>query len=114
VEPGKLTPERALLRLQQLAREEQRAVAVGDVDLLCRIARLLPATMEMIDRSALPGMPDAPAMIAEIQAAHSAAEAFLTGRMKDVAGTLKRYATARRVVSGYAKRPRRSVDLTTG
>jgi hypothetical protein len=100
-----LTPERALLRLEQLAREERAAVALEDVEALCRIAELLPSTMQPLLNRPILFSPAQKATIAEIQAAHAEAEAFLTARMKSVSAQLKQCASARRTTRAYAPSP---------
>src|SRR5215470_9620607 len=92
--PDALPPERALIRLRQLAREEQAAVAAGDVEALCRIADLLPALTESLQGAALEDGPllreaSAREAIGEAQVAHAAAEQYLTARMKEVREALK-------------------------
>jgi len=122
-----LSPERALQRLQQLAREERAAVAASDVEALCRIAELLPPTMNAltgiqafrrsgVQEHQMPEYlnartPDLSAVIEEIQAAHAEAEAFLTARMSAIAEQLKQFAAARRMERVYGRRPRPGFSL---
>lgn len=116
---ARLPPERALLRLQQLAKEERAAVAAGDVEALCRIAELLPAAMEALSGAqAIPTpenqsarTPDLSAVIEEALDAHAAAEAFLTERLKAAAQQLQQHATARRLAQTYGRRPRPGFSL---
>lgn len=101
----RLTPERALLRLEQLAREERAAVAREDVEALCRIAELLPSAMQpLLDRPLLFTAAQK-ASIAEIQAAQAEAEAFLITRMGSVSAQLKQCASVRRTTRAYAPSP---------
>jgi hypothetical protein len=100
-----LTPERALLRLEQLAREERAAVAREDVEALCRIAELLPSAMQPLLEHPLLLSAAQRASIAEIQAAQAEAEAFLTSRMGSVSAQLKRCASVRRTTRAYAPAP---------
>lgn len=111
---ARLSPERALLRLQQLAKEERAAVAAGDIEALCRIAELLPATMEALSGvQATPAperlnarTPNRAAIIQEALEAHAAAEAFLTERLKVASEQLQQHAAARRLAQTYGRRPR--------
>lgn len=100
-----LSPERALKRLRQLAREEQAAVASGNTQALCRTAALLPATMQALKGACLHEDPELAEVITEIQAAHEAALSYLEAEMTRAAEVLQRFASARRAVLGYARCP---------
>jgi hypothetical protein len=100
-----LSPERALLRLEQLAREQRAAVAREDVEALCRIAELLPSALQPLLDHPLPFSAAQREAIAAIQAAHAEAEAFLTDRMKSVCAQLKQVAAVRRTTRAYASSP---------
>lgn len=98
-----MTPERALLRLQQLAREERQAIAADDVDALCRITELLPSALEALTRGGLKETPALREAIEEIQATHTAAELYLTAHLAAVADALQRCSAARRASGAYAR-----------
>ena len=99
-----LSPDRALLRLRQLEREERHAVALGDVESLCRVAALLPGTVAAIDGQALMRHPDGAAIVASARASHSAAEEMLVDRMREIRRELDGRMAGRRAASGYAGR----------
>lgn len=100
--------ERAMVRLRQLAKEERAAVAAGDVEALCRVTALLPAAMAHLERSGPLPVAGLSAAIEEIQASHAAAEAFLVERMQKTRATLRQFASARRVMRGYAPKRART------
>lgn len=100
-----LSPERALKRLRQLAREEQAAVATGNTQALCRTAALLPATMQALEGACFHEDPKLAEVIAEIQAAHEAALSYLKAEMTRAGEALRRFASARRAVLSYARHP---------
>ncbi len=101
---AKMSPERAMKRLRQLAREERAATADGDIETLCRIAELLPAAVEVLEDVWLPERAALRAAIAEIQVAQATAEACLAAGMDAVQERLKMIAAARRVVKVYSRR----------
>lgn len=104
VDPA-FSPERALSRLRQLAREERAAVASGNTQALCRAAALLPATMQALEGARFHEDPALAEVIVEIQAAHEAALSYLDAEMTRTAEALRRFASARRAILGYARRP---------
>jgi hypothetical protein len=94
--------ERALVRLEQLAREERAAVEAGDVDAICRISLLLPDATER----AVAGDYGPDTRLAErveaIQSSHRAAEAFLNNRLAETREALRQLSGGKRIMSGYA------------
>jgi len=94
---GRLSAERALARLRQLAREEAAAVEAGDVEGLCRAVALLPSAMEDY-ADCRPGIdPDARNTILEILRAHDQAREFLETRLDALSTRLSRLSAARRL-----------------
>lgn len=100
---SEMESERALIRLEQLAKEERAAVRDGDVEALCRISLLLPDATAL----AVAGSYGAEARLAErvesIQAAHRAAESFLNMRLAETREALRQLAGGKRTLSGYAQ-----------
>jgi hypothetical protein len=97
------SPERALKRLQQLAREEQAAVASKNTEALCRAAALLPAATQALVSARFHEDPTLAEVIAEIQAAHKAALSYLDAEMNRTAKALRCFASVRRAILSYAR-----------
>lgn len=103
-----MTPERALARLRQLAREESAAVAAGDVDGLCRAAKLLGPAMDDYSTSGPVLDEGSRRAIAAIQQTHARALLFLEERMDEVSRCLRQSAAAKRLRRSYAATARSS------
>lgn len=99
--PEPMSPERALLRVRQLAKEQEAAAAADDPDAVCRAAALLPATMACLSSGQIAAYPGAQADIREARRALESAESYLVGRMAQVSEALKRTASGRRAGSAY-------------
>lgn len=97
-----LTPERALLRLKQLAREERDAVVHGNIEVLCQIADLLPSVMDALTAEMFIAGGEGAALLSEIEASHKAAESYLQAQMRGVTESLRQIACTRRTLRGYS------------
>jgi hypothetical protein len=95
------TPERALIRLRQLAAEQRAAIAHGDVEALCRISDLLPATVGALGTTAPEG-PGAQAIIDDARQAQVEVEQFLSDRMNHARSLLQQIARSRNSSRAYA------------
>jgi hypothetical protein len=98
--------DRSLIRLRQIALEEEAAATVGDVEELCRLTELLPAALEEL-ASALEKAPRAVIRnrhwLEEIQASHSRAEKYLEDEMRAVRAQLNQFTTARTTLRAYGR-----------
>lgn len=99
-----LSPERALIRLEQLDREERRAVALCDVESLCRIAPLMATTVSALNREAVLRVPRGSAIVASARSGHAAAESLLVRKMEEIRRELDSHHVARRTTAGYARK----------
>jgi hypothetical protein len=98
-----MPPERALLRLQQLAREERAAAEAGDAEALCRIAKLFPPAMEALNGARLSDIAGLRAAMADILSANAAAETCVSERMAAVSERLRAIHAVRRAMRAYAR-----------
>lgn len=96
-----MTAERALVRLRQLGAEQRTAVDTDNVDLLCRIADLVPNAVEALRMRGVPDTPEARQIIAEAKNVNAMAKAFLCARMADSSKRLRSVTCGQRVISGY-------------
>lgn len=95
--------ERALARLEQLAKEERAAVAAGDVEAICRISELLPDATELaVGGNYGPGT-RLTERVEAIQSAHRAAESFLNTRLAETREALRQLSGGKRTMSGYGR-----------
>ena len=93
--------ERALARLEQLAREEQAAVDAADVDAVCRISELLPDATAFVLKGVYSPETRLRERIAVIQDAHRAAEDFLGVRLAETREALRNLNGSKRTMHGY-------------
>ncbi len=93
--------ERALIRLEQLAREERAAIAAEDVGMLCHVCTLLPDAEAKLEAAGVDGIAGIGERLAEIRSAHEASETFLTKRMADTMEALRQFGGVRRTMRGY-------------
>jgi hypothetical protein len=106
--------ERALARLEQLAREEQAAVSASDLDALCRVSALLHDAVTRLMSGPLDGISRLTERVDTIQAAHGSAESFLSARMAENREMLRHLAGARRTIRGYGNAPTPSASRISG
>ena len=99
-------PERAFIRLGQLAREEKDAVLRQDKHELCRVAMLLQSTMHAMEGYVLPASPDCRRQVDEILEAHSMAQEFLNAEMGIIRSSLKARVNGRKSLRAYSGRTR--------
>ena len=95
--------ERALSRLEQLAREEQAAVEAEDVDAVCRISELLPEVTAQVLSGHYSTKSRLAERVAAIQDSHSAAERFLSLRLAETREALRLLGGGKRAASGYGR-----------
>ena len=98
--------ERALVRLEQLAREETAAVAAGDVEAICRISLLLPDATDLAVAGQYGPETRLTERVQAIQAAHRVAESFLNTRLAETREALRQLTGGKRTMSGYSRAPR--------
>jgi hypothetical protein len=95
--------ERALCRLEQLAREERAAVLNGDVDAICRISELLPdATSSALAADHVRTTPFTERIEAILES-HRAAESFLAARLTETRTALRQIGGGQRAMNGYGR-----------
>ncbi len=99
-----MSRERALLRLGQLSRELRVAMGNADVEMVCRIAALIPLLIEGLRTTPAEPTPEARAVLLDAADACRAAEAFLQARLRVTASSLQRISQGRRAVHAYARR----------
>lgn len=97
----KLDSDRALARLEQLAREERAAVKIGDVEAICRISELLPDATSIALAGAYERTEPIAARIEAILASHRVAETYLASRLAETRETLRQLSGGKRAVTGY-------------
>jgi hypothetical protein len=95
--------ERALRRLEQLAREERAAVLAQDVEALCRISALVPDATTDVLKGQYSHNDRFDARVSEVLAAHSAAETFLNNRLEETRDALRLLSGAQRAATGYGR-----------
>jgi hypothetical protein len=93
--------ERALTRLEQLAREEHTAVMLSDLDMLCRVSALLPEAVARLEAAGRRGIECFDERVSAIQSTHQLAEVFLTEKMTENRKALKQLGGVRRTMRGY-------------
>jgi hypothetical protein len=101
--PVAINAERALARLEQLAREEQAAVDAADVDAICRISELLPEATAFVLKSVYNPETRLRERVAAIQETHRAAEEFLGARLAETREALRNLGGGRRTMHGYGR-----------
>ena len=96
--------ERAILRLEQLAREEAAAVDAEDIDALCRISELLPDVTADVLNGTYPASARLDDRVSAILSSHRCAEAFLSQRISETREALRLIGGGQRASSGYGNR----------
>jgi hypothetical protein len=104
------TPDRALVRLRQLAAEQRSAMAHGDVEALCRICDLLPSTVAALGTTPSDA-PEARAVIDHARQVQAEAEQFLSERMSQTKALLQQIARSRHSSRAYGGDTNRACRL---
>lgn len=89
MQPNCTDPERAIIRLRQLASEERLAVLRNDDAMVCRIASLLPSAIKSLDSEYIRNDPALQREIHALSQLQTETISYLRNRMQSIDEQLK-------------------------